>query len=85
MIGQIIYGAKTKTEILKRLKDAGFQYDDLSKEYGYMNIHIPFLDGYYRIYKPKGRGSEIKTQVWKKTTFRYSGIPTFEPSGRKSF
>ena len=81
MIGTIIAGAKTAKEIKKKLEDAGLQYIDLTEEYGYMNIRVPFIDGYYRIYKS---GDSINTQVWRKVEFRYSGIPTFEPSGRRS-
>lgn len=84
MIGTIIEGAKTKKEILRRLSKAGFLYEDVSEEYGYMNIRIPFPGGYYRIYKSL-RDGKIKTQRWGETKFVWSGIPVFEPSGRRSF
>ena len=84
LIGKIIDGARTPAEIRKRLTAAGLQFEDLTEEYGYFNLRIPFPDGYFRIYRPTGRGQEIRTQRWRKTEFKYSGIPVFEPSGRRS-
>ena len=84
MVGRIVDGAKSPDEIRKRLSDAGLQFEDLSEEFGYFNLRIPLMDGYFRIYKPNGKGEKIRTQRWKKTEFRYSGIPVFEPSGRRS-
>ena len=82
MIGKIIDGAKTKEEVEAKLKEAGLVYEDVSEEFGYMNIRVPFTKGYYRIYERDGK---IVTQTWRNVNFKYSGIPTFEPSGKRSF
>ena len=82
MIGKVIEGAKTPEEVRKRLDDADLLYSDLTKECGYFNLHIPFMWGHYRVYMA---GRKIKTQTWRKTKLQYSGISTFEPSGRHSF
>lgn len=82
MIENIIAGATTARQIKKRLKDAGIVFVDLTEEYGYMNLRIPMEYGYFRIYR---NGKRIKTQKWTKTEIIYSGIPVFEPSGRRSF
>ena len=86
MIGTIIEGAKTKRDVERRLKKAGLQWEDLSADYGYMNLRVPILGGgYYRIYRNKRR-KRIEIQKWgPPIELTYSGIPTFEPSGRHSF
>lgn len=81
----ILEGKKTKKEILAALKSNGLQWEDVSKEYGYMNIRVHAFGGYVRVYKPNGRGQDTKIQVWKPVSMKYSGVPVFEPSGRKSF
>ena len=78
----MIDGARTPVQVKKKLKDAGMEFEDYSGEYGYMNLRIPTPDGYVRVYMA---GKEIRTQKWTMQTIRYSGIPTFEPSGRRSF
>lgn len=83
-VRKIVYGCKTEKEIINALKEAGLQYQDFSKDFGYFNIRVPLNEGYFRIYK-ETKTKQIKTQIWEKTVFRYSGIPTFEPSGRHSF
>ena len=81
VVRKMIAGANTEDEIRHRLIRNGLQFDDLTDEYGYKNIRIPVINGYIRIYK---MGNAIKIQNWQKTVFKYSGIPTFEPSGRRS-
>ena len=78
-----IENAKTPKQVKAALKNAGFHFDDISEECGYLNLHIPFPDGYIRIYKRKD--GKIVEQKWTKCEYKYSGIPTFEPSGRRSF
>lgn len=75
--------AKTPRQVKAALRKAGVNFDDISEESGYLNLHIPFLDGYIRIYKR--RDGKIVEQKWTKCEYTYSGIPTFEPSGRRSF
>lgn len=81
---QEIYGnAKSPKAIKKALEKAGLIVEDLSEESGYFNLHIPFDGGHYRVYK--AHDGKIKEQVWRPVELKWSGIPTFEPSGRKSF
>lgn len=49
----------------------------------YFNIRIDRQNGFVRIYQDN-RG-DINVQSWTRTEYVYSGIPTFEPSGRHSF
>ena len=77
-------GTKSKGALLNILRNVGLKAEDVSKEYGYLNIRIPGEGGYVRICKPKGE-KEFKVQMFEKIEMRYSGIPTFEPSGRRSF
>ena len=78
-----VYNAKTPEEVKEIITGFGYEYQDLSEEYGYMNLRIPFVDGYVRIYQRPDNTMNI--QKWHKTEVKYSGIPTFEPSGRRSF
>lgn len=82
MVRRIAGKAKGRFEIMSRLDAASIRFEDHSSEYGYMNLRIPVEDGYMRIYDNLG---EIRVQKFSKVVFTYSGIPTFEPSGRRSF
>lgn len=73
-----------KDRILKNLKELGFEIEDASEESGLMNLRIRNSDGTMTRIYGKGR-KELKVQIWMPVVFRYSGIPTFEPSGRRSF
>lgn len=81
---KFVEGILTKRELVKRLNSIGAHYTDDSEEYGYPNIHIRVTGGeIVRIYRgPKMK--DFQVQVWKPVIFRHSGIPTFEPSGRRS-
>ena len=81
-IKYIIGKATDENEIRERLDDAEMVYKDLTSEYGYFNLRVPVKDGYIRVYKKDGKCLVDKfTRIEIKT----SGIPTFEPSGRRSF
>lgn len=81
-ITNCIEKAKTAREICKRLDAAGILYADLTDEYGYMNLRIPVANGYIRVYRDH-RGI-VRVQQYEKIAMKWSGIPTFEPSGRRS-
>lgn len=83
-VREIAYGAKSKDELLANLKENDIVYVDGSKETGYDNVYVPIENGYLRIFTPY-RAKSYQVQRWRKTTIKYSGIPTFEPSGRRSF
>ena len=74
--------AKDDDEIRSRLDDAEMVYADHTEEYGYLNLRIPVKDGYIRIWNCKG---EYRVTKFERTVVKASGIPTFEPSGRRSF
>ena len=78
--------------ILKVLKEEGLQgtkdswYD--SKGNQHVSVHIPFSMGAIVIQNYKSNGSrlsDIRCRVFDKVSIKASGIPTFEPSGRRSF
>ena len=81
-IEYIIGKAKSKEEVIERLDDAEVVYKDHTKEYGYFNLKVPVKDGYIRVYENKGK---YLVDKFVRTEVKYSGIPTFEPSGRRSF
>ena len=83
-VREIAYAAKSKDEILRGLKEAGIEYADGSKETGYDNVYVPIENGHLRIFTPH-RVKSYQVQRWRKTSIKYSGVPTFEPSGRRSF
>ena len=60
---------------LALLEKSGIHVEDVSDEYGYLNIHIPTVDGMVRIYKHPRNG--ICVQAWTPTRVSYSGIPGF--------
>lgn len=54
----LIRGCGGRSGILEAIK--GFQYEDLTDECGYLNIHIPTRDGgYVRIYRAYDRQMEL--------------------------
>jgi len=69
-------------EIRNRLDEAEVVYTDHTEEYGYFNLRIPSKDGYIRVYDYNG---EYRVVKFTKTVVKLSGVPTFEPSGRRSF
>ena len=77
----LIDGAKSDKEVKQRLDDAEVPYADLTEDYGYMNLRIPGKDGYIRIYRSR---YGIEVQKFEKVQMKYSGVPTFEPSGKRS-
>lgn len=79
----LIDGAKTDFEVKERLNDAEVVYADLSKDSGYLNLRIPTKDAQIRIYRSSDR--RIQVQKFEMVQMKYSGVPTFEPSGRRSF
>lgn len=82
-VTELIQGMRSKKEILAVLKGAGIEVEDASKESGYMNLRIPVGREYIRIYRTYT--GAILVQRFRLEKFQYSGIPVFEPSGRKSF
>lgn len=91
LIESMIKGLTKRADILKAIK--GCEYEDLTAESGYLNIHIPTEDGgYVRIYRAYDRQMElvpdkgrVRVRKFTPVKFCWSGIPTFEPSGRRSF
>lgn len=87
----MVAGRTGRNEILEAIK--GFRYEDLTDEYGYLNIHIPTKDGgYVRIYRAYDRQMElvpdkgmVRVRKFTPVKMAWSGIPTFEPSGHRSF
>ena len=72
----------SKVEIRKALRKAGYAVRDESWQ-GYMNLYVDNDDGTAtRIYRSHRDG--IKVQVWTPVKFKWSGIPTFCPSGNYS-
>ena len=82
MVRRIAAKAKGRFEIMSKLDAASIEFEDHTAAYGYMNLRIPVEDGYMRIYDHLG---EIRVQKFPRIQVAYSGIPTFEPSGRRSF
>ena len=83
-VREIAYDAKSKDELLANLKANGIVYVDGSKEAGYDNVYVPIENGHLRIFTPH-RVKSYQVQRWRKTTIKYSGVPTFEPRGMRSF
>lgn len=74
----------TREKAVEILKKTGIKFTDDSDEYGYTNIHFYRKDGAVRAYiRPREKNFIVK--IMSKVEFYYSGIPTFEPSGKKSF
>ena len=83
-IEELVKGAKTKRQVLGRLRKAGVRFDDDSELYGYFNVHIPHKDRTVtRVWRHRRDG--IRVDLWTPVEFKWSGIPVFEPSGRHSF
>ena len=81
-IKYIIGKATDENEIRERLDDAEVVYKDLTNEYAYFNLRVPVKDGYIRVTKKNGK---CLVDKFTEVVVKYSGIPTFEPSGRRSF
>lgn len=73
-IENLIKGCKTEKQIINKLTKENIQFENVSSEYGYMNIRIYNDNGYIRIYKAK---KEVKVNQFTKCKFEYSGVPTF--------
>lgn len=80
----IVHSASSKKDrIIKAIEKEGFEVVDESEEFGYMNLKVWNRDGsMIRIYRPDNKRARV--QLWKPFEYVYSGIPTFEPSGRRS-
>lgn len=81
-IRDLIMEADTTVDVETILRSYGIRYEK-DMECGYFNIRIKRPDGMIRIYQDFRKS--IVVQAWTKCNFRYSGIPTFEPSGKHSF
>lgn len=84
-IEDIVERRKQIKKILKEFDRIGIDYEDATSEYGYPNVRIYTEDGgCIRIFKRHKRPGLV---VWKYTPveLKWSGIPVFEPSGRRSF
>ena len=77
-----LHDAKNSTEVLKK---TGIDFEDASEESGYPNYRFPCLrkEGYVRAYKGVGM-KRFRVQIFRPIQVRYSGIPVFEPSERRS-
>ena len=75
----------SEKELLAFLRMAGTPFENVSEDYGYFNIRF-YCDegGYVRICKGK-KDKKFRVQMYRPVKASYSGIPTFEPSGKKSF
>lgn len=83
-VRKVIGARKAPAEIRKALRAAGIRFDDRTAMDGYFNVRIPTENGeYIRVYK--NRRKDVVVQAWTKCVIKWSGIPTFEPSGRWSF
>ena len=80
-VRRIIEGAKSSKKVLAKLDEVDMPYKEVTDECGYFNVRIPVKDGYIRVYESNGN---FLVQKFEKVTVKYSGIPTFEPSGRRS-
>ncbi len=81
-----VKGKTEEAEVSKILKASGVKYENVSEEFGYPNFRIYSKDvseGYIRAYKGRSMNS-FKVQEFKSVSMVPSGIPTFEPSGRRS-
>lgn len=76
-----LHDAKSPAETLKK---TGIAFEDASREFGFPNFRFPCGKGYVRAYKAKGM-KQFKVQIFRPIKVEYSGIPVFEPSGRRSF
>lgn len=81
-IRTLVAGLKTEKQVIDVLKNNGIEFVNLTEEYGYLNIRIPRENGYVRIYKPY-KQNELEVNSFDAVPMKYSGIPTFEPSGRR--
>ncbi len=84
-VAGLVDGLRKKGDVVKMLKENDIRFEDVSADSGYDNIRIPTNDGgYIRVYRGK-RTDQFKVQKFEMVEFKWSGIPTFEPSGRRSF
>ncbi len=73
---QVVKECKTQKAIINALKQK-----DLPFTVNELGIHIAETkNGYVRIYKPY-RSKTYAVQKWVTVPMKYSGIPTFNPSG----
>ena len=59
-----VRGARSEKAIEAALKKAGFDFENVSDEYGYPNFRMETADGYIRIYRNSRK--ETLIQEWKK-------------------
>ena len=81
-IQNAVKGAKTAKDVVERIENLGYIPVDCSGESGYLNVRVPFPNGYVRVYKNERK--ELVIQVFEEVVMKYSGIPTFNPSGVNS-
>lgn len=81
-----VEGAVTGGQVFVTFMENKLQFSDRSKEAGYPNfwVYEDGVSGHVRAYKAPD-SKEFVVQVWRPAEFQYSGIPVFEPSGKKSF
>lgn len=84
MIENLIGDRTDADEIRSTLDRANVRYTDCSDEYGFFNLHIETDFGYVGIAKTR-RSKKLRVSNFHRIEMKWSGIPTFEPSGRRSF
>lgn len=52
MIRELVSGCNTDAQVVAVLERNGIPCENLTNEYGYLNIHILRPRGYVRVYKP---------------------------------
>lgn len=82
LVRKLVAGLGTPEQVCSVLRKEGMDFEDVSEEYGYLNIRIMRPHGYVRIYKPYKR-EELEVNSFDCVPLNYSGIPTFEPGRRR--
>ena len=83
----ILSNSKTPKQVIQALKKTkGISYY-LDNNSSYFNLkiysdNVKRDEGYLRVYQDNHKN--IKVQLWTRCEMKYSGIPTFCPSGRNS-
>lgn len=77
-------GKSGRQDAVRFLRNTGINFEDASEECGYPNFRFKAKGGYVRAYRA-GKMKEFKVQIFEQISMKYSGVPVFEPSGRKSF
>lgn len=77
-------GKSGREDAVRFLQGTGIEFEDASEECGYPNFRFKAEGGYVRAYRAR-KMKEFKVQIFERIPMRYSGVPVFEPSGRKNF